>query len=204
MNTRSSPSEAAKRAGSKPTTMRGSRCTTSDAWPWKVTVGNTPRIGATAPSVSHRNETPSTPTPPVTRPGSNSSHRSCTNSSGPIPSSAGTSGRNPPMQRNSSPGRVSSTSSTSASRAASPSASSSQHNAAAVTASSAARSAVRAARPPLPAHSTNTVNNTSTGTTSTSSNDIVPDSSPVPAAGPGPGLHRPQEPQRLPQPSTPS
>ena len=152
---------------------RGSRCTTSAACPWKVTVGNKPRNGATAPSLSHRNRTPSTPTPPTSRPGSNSTHSSLKNP----PETSPALGRGPPIHRKPKPGRASSMSSTSASRSRPPASSSSQHNAAAVTASSAARSAVKAARPPRPAHNTNTVNNTNTGTTNTNSNDTVPHSS---------------------------
>ena len=158
--------------------------TTSEAWPWKVTVGNRPRSGATAPSLSHRNWTPSTPTPPVSRPGPNSSQCSLKNSSGPIPLSAGASGRGPPMHRKPSPGRASSMSSTSVSLSAAPPGPSSQHSAATVAASSAARSAVSAARPPRPAHNTNTVISTSTGTSSTSSRDIVPASPRRPRLGP--------------------
>ena len=202
MNTRwlSVPSMASKRVPPKPTLKRGSRITTSVAWPRNVTVDNSPARGATAPSVSHRNRTPKIPTPPVSRPGSNCIHSSLTNSA-PPPCSGGASGRAPPMHKKPSPGRDSNMSSTTASRSGPNPSPSPQHNAAAVAASSAARSAVNATRPPRPAHNTNTVNITSTGISSTSSSDTDPDWSP--SRRPAPDRAPPQAlTTRPPRPST--
>ena len=52
----------------------GDRRTTSDAHPSTVTAGNSPRSGATAPSVSHSTPTLSTPTPPTEPPSDGSKY----------------------------------------------------------------------------------------------------------------------------------